>query len=349
MRRAKTMIIGVVVLGAIVGVLVYNKAKMQAKSKMNVMTAYPVSVATVGKMHVSETLSLTGTIVANNDVSIVAETQGRVVGVHAKVGDLVRAGATLVQVDDELRKAEFIKAEVSYERAKKDADRFSKLRDENAATDWQKENAWQAYKIAEAEYIRARKAYRDTKISSPIAGIVTARLVDVGTMVQPAMVVANVVDISKLKVKLNVPEKDVFRLKVGDPVKVTTDVYPGVHFAGTVTSISAKGDASHNYPVEIALPNTKHHPLRAGMFGRVSITTASATDALVVAKEAILNVDDNPTVFVAENGIARARAVKLGVRSETRIQILEGLKEGERVVTFGQGKLKDGQPIQYAQ
>ncbi|MDL1893836.1 efflux RND transporter periplasmic adaptor subunit, partial [Sphingobacteriales bacterium CHB3] len=191
---------------------------MQAKSKTTVITSYPVSVANVTKSQLSETLSLVGTIAANSDVAIVSETQGRVVAINANVGDFKSSGAMLVQIDDELKKAEFIKAEVNYERAKKDAERFKSLREERAATEWQKENAWQAFKVAEAQYVRSRKEYRDTKISTPIAGIVTSRPVDVGTMVQPGMVVANVVDISKLKVRLNVAEQDAFKLKAGDPV-----------------------------------------------------------------------------------------------------------------------------------
>jgi RND family efflux transporter MFP subunit len=164
-------------------------------------------------------------------------------------------------------------------------------------------------------------------------------------MVQPGMVVANVVDISKLKVKLNVAEQEAFKLKVGDPVEVTTDVYPGVAFEGKVATVSAKGDGSHSYPVEITLLNSKRHPLKAGMFGRVTIKTNSASNALVISKELVLNEDTKPIVFTAENGVARERTVKLGARSRDSVQILEGLSEGELVVSFGQRKLKDGSAI----
>lgn len=346
MRRIKIIGITVIVLGAIVGVLLHNKAQMQAKSKTNTVTSYPVSVANVGKMQLSESLSLTGTIAANVDVAIVAETQGRVVGVNAQVGDFKRAGATLVHIDDELRKAEYMKAEVNYERAKKDADRFSKLRDENAATEWQKENAWQGYKIAEAEYIRARKAYRDTKISSPIAGVVTARPVDIGTMVQPGMVVANVVDISKLKVKLNVAEQDVFKLKAGDPVEVTTDVYPGVKFEGTIASISAKADESHMYPVEITLPNSKQNPLKAGMFGRVNFVSMKSSNAIAIPREALVGSIKNPQVFVVENSVAKRRDLVVGDAVGSSVTVLHGLNEGETIVVNGQNNLKDGVVIE---
>jgi len=349
MRRLKVVVFGVIALGTIIGILWHNKIQMQAKAKSNVAAPFPVAVTPVTKGTLLETLSLTGTIAANNDVAIVSETQGRVVAINANVGDFKRAGSVLLRVDDELKKAEYMKAEVIYERARKDADRFKSLRDEHAATDWQKENAWQGYKMAEAEYVRARKAYGDTKISTPISGVVTARLVDVGATVQSGMVVANVVDISKLKVKLNVPEQDAFKLKVGDAVEITTDVYPGEVFSGRLATIGAKGDASHSYPVEISLPNSKQYPLKAGMFGRVTINTKSAENALVISKELVLNEDAKPTVFVAENGVARERAVKLGARSRDSVQVLAGLKENELVVSFGQRKLKDGSAIQYAQ
>lgn len=349
MKRLKVIAIGVVLLGAIVGTLWHNKMQMQAKSKTTVVTSYPVSVTTVSKEHLTESLSLVGTISASNDVAIVAETRGRVVAVHANVGDAKAAGSVLVQVDDELKKAEFIKAEVNYERAKKDAERYTALRAERAATEWQKESAWQAFKVAEAQYIAARKEYRDTKISTPIAGVVNARPVDIGTMVQPGMVVANVVDISKLKVRLNVAERDAFKLKVGDPVEITTDVYPGVTFNGTIASISPKADESHTYPVEITLSNSKANPLKAGMFGRVSFISVKGEETLSIPREALVGSIKNPQVFVVVNGVAQQRDLVVGDVVGRNIAVLKGLNEGDTVVINGQNNLKDSVAVDIVQ
>ncbi len=346
MKRVKVVAIGVIVLGAIVGTLWNNKVQMQAKSKSNVVTSFPVSVTKVSSETLSESLSLVGTITANNDVAIVSETQGRVVAVDAKIGDFKGNGSVLIRIDDELKKAEYVKAEVNYERAKKDAERFKALREERAATEWQKENAWQGFKIAEAEYVRARKAYRDTKISTPISGVVTSRPVDVGVMVQPGMVVANVVDISKLKVRLNVAEQDAFKLKVGDPVEVSTDVYPGKTFSGRIASISAKGDESHTYPVEITLPNSKVNPLKAGMFGRVSFVSMTSSRALSIPRESLVGSIRNPQVFVIENGLAKHRDLVVGDVIGKNISVLKGLREGETVVVSGQNNLKDSVTVE---
>lgn len=341
MKRLKAIVITTIIILAVGAILWHNKSQMQARSKTNIITAYPVSVTTVGKTQLAETLSLVGTIVANNDVPVVSETQGRVVAIFANVGDEKPAGSVLVQVDDELKKAEFMKAEILYERARKDAERYRSLREEHAATEWQKENAWQAFKVAEAQYIRARKEYRDTKISTPIAGVVTARPVNVGTMVQPGMVVANVVDISRLKVKLNVAERDVFKMKVGDAVEITTDVYPGVTFTGTIANISAKADESHTYPVEITLANSKQHPLKAGMFGRVTFVSMPKTQALSIPREALVGSVKQPRVFVVANGMALQRNLVVGDLIGNRIAVLNGLQEGEIVVVNGQNNLKD--------
>jgi RND family efflux transporter MFP subunit len=341
MKRLKVIVIGVVVFGGVVSILLNNRSKINAKSQTPILSAFPVTVATVSRQQLSEDLSLVGTIAANNDVAIVSETQGKVTAVFAKVGDYKEAGSSLIQVDDELKRAEYEKAEVNYERAKKDSERFASLREQHAATEVQKENAWQAFKIAEAQFITARRQYRDTRITTPISGVVSARNVDVGSMVQDKMVVANVVDISTLKVKLNVAELDAFKLRAGDNVEVTTDVYPGVSFRGRISTISAKADEGHTYPVEVTLPNSREHPLRAGMFGRVSFNSVQRSPTLAIPRESLVGSMKQPQVFVVEGDRARLRNIVVGDESGNAIIVLSGLKDGESVVASGQNNLKD--------
>jgi RND family efflux transporter MFP subunit len=341
MKRARRIIIGVIVAGGVISILLNNRAHINAKSRNDFQAAIPVSVVDVKSERHSETLSLVGTIMAENDVAIVAETGGKVKEIFAKVGDYREAGSPLIQVDDEIKKADFERAQVNYDRAKKDMERYASLRNEQAATEIQKDNAYQAFKVAEAQYIVARRQLRDTKISTPISGVVTARNVDLGSMVTDKMVVANVVDISHLKVKLNVSEFDAFKLKAGDRVEVSTDVYPGVTFDGKITSISAKADEGHTYPVEIMLENNKTHPLRAGMFGRVDFVSITATEALAIPRKSLVGSMKAPQVFVVENGLARKRDIVVGSAVGTDLLVLGGLHTGETVVVNGQNNLKD--------
>src|ERR1035441_9150005 len=250
MKQVKIIIILVVVISVIVGLLLHNKSLMAAKSKNEQIEAYPVTIALVQNEKVTNNLELVGTITANNDVAIVSEAQGRVVKVLAQVGDYKPAGSVLFQLDDELKLEAYKTAEVNYLKAKKDYERYDALYNGKSVTDAQYEQVKLAYQASESQYVLAKREYNDTKITTPISGIVTARIVDLGNYVNKASVVANVVDISKLKVKLNVAEKDAFKLRTNDNVNVATDVYPGVIFNGKISSISSKADEAHTYRSE---------------------------------------------------------------------------------------------------
>ncbi len=345
MNRIKVFTISVLVLGAVVGILLYNKSRMEARSKSDILTNVPVSVAVVSSGKAGDDRMLVGTVSANNDVAVVSETQGRVTKVLADVGDRREAGSVLIQVDDELKHANFATAEVNYLKAKRDLERFESLVKEDAATDQQVEAARLACKSAEAQFVTARREYRDTKITTPISGTITARPVDVGAYVQKGTPVANVVDLSSLRVKLNVAEKDVFALKTGSPVEVTTDVYPGVMFAAKIHTISDKSDESHSYPVEVILANSREHPLRSGMFCKVSFTSSASPNALTIPREALIGSTKKPQVFRIEGNLARLADVVIGSEFGTQIAVQKGLTAGDKIVISGQNNLQDGSSI----
>jgi RND family efflux transporter MFP subunit len=341
MRNKKVIIISIVIIAAIIAILFYNKSRSTLKSKSEILTSISVSVTKVEKQKLSTTRLMVGTIAAYNDVAIISETSGKVTAVRAEVGQHVAAGGLIVQVDDELKKAAFISAETNYEKAKKDLERFESLYKQKATTDQQIEVARLAVKAAEAQYVVSRRQYNDTKISTPISGIVTSRNIDVGTYVSNNMLVANVVDISRLKVKINVSESDAFGLKSGDKVDVTTDVYPSVKYSGKIKSISSKADEAHTYPVEVTLDNSKQYPLKAGMFGRISFASKMNSDVLAIPREALVGSMKTPQVYIVDGGVARLRNIVAGSEIGTAISVLGGLKEGDIVVTNGQNNLKD--------
>jgi RND family efflux transporter MFP subunit len=344
MKRLKYIGMAIVVLGAIVAMLLYNKAKVQAKTKPDVIDSYSVSVTTVAIQKISENISSVGVTAAYNDVNVISETQGRVTAVYAKVGDYKPAGSVLFQVDDEVKKANFNLAEANYQKTKKDLERYEMLVKQKSATDAQYEAAKLANSNAEANYIVAKRQLKDTKITTPISGVVASRLVDVGSMVQgapQATLVANVVDISKLKVKVNVSETDAFKLKTGDKVDITTEVYPGVKLEGKIETISSKGDEAHTYPVEIVVSNGGKYPLKAGMFARVYFKTIQRNEMLAIPREALVGSVKVPQVFVVENGVAKLRNIILGGEYGTNVEVVSGLSTGETIVTSGQNNLTD--------
>jgi RND family efflux transporter MFP subunit len=345
MKNLRVWTITVVVIGAVVGILLYNKSRMDARSRNDILASIPVSVTTVALQTAGDERTLVGTVTPNNDVSIVSETQGRVTKVLAEIGDRRAAGSVIVQVDDELKRANFATAEVNYQKAKRDLERFENLLKQDAATDQQVEAARLGCKAAEAQFITARREYGDTKITTPISGTVTARPVNIGTYVQKGMPVANVVDLSTLRVKINVSEKEVFRLKPGDEVRVTTDVYPGFVAKANISTISDKSDESHSYPVEVLLSNSREHPLRSGMFCRVSFVSKAGSAALTIPREALVGSVKNPQVFTVANGRASLRDVLVAAEIGTQLIVSKGLSAGDKVVVSGQNNLVDSAAV----
>ncbi len=346
MNKTRIVISAIVIFSVIIAVLMYNKSRMAAKSKGAMLSAVPVTVHSVEQQQLSSDHSFVGTVSGNNDVAVVAETQGKITSVAVNVGDRVNAGTVMMQVDDELKKAAFLAAEVSYEKAKKDLDRQEALFREKSTTDAQLEGARLAFKSGEAQYILAKRQYNDTKIASPISGIVTARPVNVGAYVQSGNVVANVVDIANLKIRLNVAENDVFRLRIGETVAVTTEVYPGENFNGVISTISSKGDDAHTYPVEVKMKNSETHPLKAGMFARVSFTSMEQRSVLTIPRQALVGSVKNPKVFVVSNNTASLRDIVIASENGNMLEVSKGLSEGDIVVTNGQNNLKDGVTVE---
>ncbi|MEK6553141.1 MAG: efflux RND transporter periplasmic adaptor subunit [Bacteroidota bacterium] len=349
MKQWKTIVSVIVILVIIIAVLFMNKRKMAATTAGGIKDIYYVSVDKVAKKDISETLSLVGNITANNDVNIISETAGKITAVFTKVGDYKQAGSVLFQVDDELKKAAFMSAEANYEKAKKDYERFKTLYQQKSVSDSQLDQAKLGAAMAEAQYIVAKRQLEDTQIKTPISGYVSARYVDIGSMVQGApqpTLVANIVDISRLKVKLNLAERDAFLIKAGDQVKVTVDVYPGVIFNGRIESISSKGDEAHTYPVEISINNESVHPLKASMFARVEFTSLKNRETIVIPRESLVGSVKEPQVFVVENGIAKLRSLTVGNQSGIYVQVLQGLMEGETIVVNGQNNLVDNLKVE---
>ena len=337
----------VVALGLIVMTLMNNKAKSNAKAQQSELsTTLPVSVQSVNYTQLQEDLTLVGTVLANNDVTVISETSGRIKSVNVKVGDNVSAGTVLVAVDDELRQASLLSAQANYDKSKAEFDRIEALVKENAVTAAQMDGVRLGLKSAEAQLITARRQAKDTRVTAPISGQVTSRPVDLGAQLNPGSPVATIVDISKLKVKVNVAEAEVFKMKNGDKVNITTEVYPNVVFEGRVSSISAKGDEAHTYPVEIALVNSKTNPLRAGMFARATFASVKRDKFLAIPREALVGSVKDAHVYVVENGsTARLRTVSVGTEADGKLAIVQGLKEGESIVVNGQNNLKDGATV----
>ena len=344
-KKSLLALVLVIVIVVIVAIFLSNQNETNSPDKKQLYGDVPVSTTIVKKMQLVNNISLVGVVNASNDVNVISEAQGLVMDVKVKVGDNTNVGTVLFQIDDIIMQSNLASADINYLKAKRDFERSETLYQENSISAAQLDLARLGMKAAESQLTLAKKQLSDTKIKAPISGTINKLIVDVGTMVNPGTPVANIVDISTLKVLLNVSEKDAFQLKPGDPAEITTDVYPGVIFSGRVDNIAAKADEAHTYQVEVKLPNDRKNPLKAGMFARVNFALKNSTESLVIPRESLIGSIKDAYVYMIQGQIAKLKKVVVGQSSGDFLEILSGLNESDVIVTNGQNNLSDNSKV----
>jgi RND family efflux transporter MFP subunit len=187
--------------------------------------------------------------------------------------------------------------------------------------------------------------FEKAPVESPLTGIVGRVYVDKGTNVTTQTPIALVVDIDRVKVRLDVPEKYLPQVSIGQQARVRVEAYPGKVFTGTVTRISPVVETeTRTAPVEISIDNSGHR-LKPGMFAGIQLVLEKRENVPAVMKEAVIGREPSTYVFVVNGGIARMRDVKLGLSENDRIEVLKGLKAGDLVAVMGQERLRDGAAV----
>ncbi|MEI7491603.1 MAG: efflux RND transporter periplasmic adaptor subunit [Bacteroidota bacterium] len=341
MKKLYFTIIASVVVILIIAGLFFLGHKKENSGRQEVLSNVPVTIDTVIKKSLTNLVSMVGLIDPENDVEIISEAKGMITRLNFKIGDQVKKGTVLVEIDDAIIKSDLARQEINYFKAKRDFDRNKTLYEQNSISASQLDISRLDMQAAENDLTRAKRALDDTKVKAPINGTINTKKVNEGSYIQQNSSIGNIVDISTMKVKVSISEKDAFVLHPGDSVEITTDVYPGHRFLGHVDNIASKADEAHTYPVEIHLPNSAAFPLKGGMFGRINFTSITSRDAIAISRDALIGSVKNAQVFVIKGNIASLRNITIGRESGQLLEVLNGLEEGEMVVTSGQNNLSD--------
>ncbi|MDD5194917.1 MAG: efflux RND transporter periplasmic adaptor subunit [Candidatus Omnitrophica bacterium] len=187
--------------------------------------------------------------------------------------------------------------------------------------------------------------FEKAPVESPLSGIIGRVYVDIGENVTIQTPIALVVDMRRVKIQLDIPEKYYSKIALGQTAKVKVDAYPDEEFTGLVTKISPVVDLSTRAsPIEIAIDNPESK-LCSGMFSKVSLILAEHKNVAVILKEAIMGKEPNSYVYVIENQKAVLRNITVGIRQGSYYEIRDGLRQGDLVVIMGQQKLYDGAQV----
>ncbi|MEZ5102973.1 MAG: efflux RND transporter periplasmic adaptor subunit [Draconibacterium sp.] len=354
MKTVKQISVTLIIL-VLVGLAAYklnsNKEKIRETTELasQTISEIPVKIVLPQLGTINKQISTTGTVSATEELMVLSETQGKVKKIHKNVGDRVQKDEVIIEVDDETIAANVLVAEANFEQQTKDIERLQRLEQGNAIPKHDLEQARIGLKKAEADLITARKALNDTKIKAPISGIINKRLVENGQFVAGGMPVCEIVNTSKLKIWVKVPEKDIFKLAKGQIVNVAIPSLPGKTFNGKINSIGEKADNAMKFDAEVVMDNQNgEQRLKAGLFSEVLIPV-EATETILIEKTAITGSMKNPSVFVIEGDKAVMKQIIINESDDKFVEVVNGLKKEDRVVVSGQLNLNDGDRVKIIQ
>lgn len=343
-------IIGVIVVAVIViAGMVYQLQKNHDKINNTVTDSGISNVVNVNVTKVTEKgtgneLNLTGTLYPLTELNIASEAPGQITSLDIELGQNIMRGDVIAVIDNKLKQLAVRNAKINESKIERDLERFQNLYDGGTLTEQQLEDAKNAHEGAKIQLEQAEKMLADATVKAPFSGVITNKFVEKGAFINPGSPLATLIDISKLRVKLNVSESNIYEIKTGNQAVVTTDIYPGTEFSGKVTFVSAKGDESHNYPVEVELVNNKQFPLKAGTFVNVKIEALGAGDGLFIPRQALVGSTQDASVYVVENGKAKIRRITVK-NNGTDLQVMSGLTREDEIIVTGQINLEDGKEI----
>lgn len=348
MKKLIPIVIVVIFAGAIGFTLYSNKQIINEKNKPvdRSSIAIPVKVAQVSSVNVSGEFKLPAVLKPFEEVDITLNTSGKVKRLNFELGSKVRKGQVIGSIDSDIKAINLKNAELQVNKLKRDYDRIKDLFAGNAATQVELDNAEFNYKNAEYQVESLKQQIQDGNMVSPINGVVVSKDVEVGEFMSTGKSAAHVVDLSKMKTLVKVSEKDVYRLKEGMKVKVTSDVFADKPMEGTISFISPNGDVNHNYEVEVVISGASKVDLKAGTFVTVQFDIESSGDVLQIPKKALVEGVTNPTVYVANGKNVTLKKLVLGRDLGENIEVISGLNEGELVVVSGQINLSENSIIE---
>lgn len=350
-KRTYLWIFLLICVAAIAWKLSVNKNKSEAQAALAQVTGVfvPVEVALVQQETLTNQLEANGIFLPAKEMFVISETQGRVLQVYKGKGDWVREGDLIAKVDDELLQTELEATQANIAKLKKDRERLGNLIEGEAVAKNKIEDIELGLLAAEAKEKALKKQIANTSIKAPMSGTLGFRFIERGSVIGPGIQVAQITNLEKLFLMVNVTEHDVLHVYKGQGVSVAADVYPGRSIAGKVTNIGLRADNTFNYPVEIEVPNPKEAPLRAGMHAQARFTFDRNRQGLTVPRKAIAGSLQDAKVYVVEDSTAHLRRVTLGNVYANKVEVLSGLSEKEVVVITGQFNLSEGAKVEVVQ
>jgi RND family efflux transporter MFP subunit len=303
---------------------------------------------------VVQNISLTSVLNPLSSVDLVAELSGKITKINKKLGDFVTTTDVLAVIDDNIplnnfkqTKAQLLSAETNLKIAQLNLKSDTQLFQNGDISELAYENSQLAVKIAEANHRSAlanmslmKKAYNDTRIKSPISGLISRKTINLGTMVTPNMMIYRVVNLNTLKIEVGIPQEVIGRVKQGNTAEITISGLSRLKFTGVVRHISPQADEKTGaFMTEIHVQNTPDNQIKAGMTARVALTLMTKEKQIVLPDNVVMIKDGAEYVYKISGQRAKLSKIDVGESFGSQIAVDTGISAGDTIVIVGMKNL----------
>ncbi len=362
-----------------------NKQNAQAGAAA-VDASVPVEAVPVTRRSISASYSGTATLEPESEAQVAAKINGVLLKLMVEEGDQVKAGQVLARLDDENPRLNLAKAEASLRKLENDYRRSKEMFERKLLSVEQNDKIRYDLETQRATWELARLELSYTNITAPISGVISRRLVKVGNYIQVNQALFQIDNFDPLLAVLNVPERELNTLRADQIVRLRVDSIADQVFEGHIQRISPVVDsATGTFRVTCEFRDASAR-LKSGMFGRLEITYAEHEDVPTIPRAALIEEDGETAVFVVQSGaaaaaadklatkagsaavdrpaaptskaesgkdappipawVAKRRVIKIGYGDTNYVEVLDGLVEGDRVITLGRSAVRDGTAVQ---
>lgn len=313
------------------------------KNKEVSQEVIPVNVAAVETKNIISKKTYAGSLEGLRQSDIVAKISERIVNVNVHVGDYVKQGQIVIQLEKTGPASQYLQTQANYNNAEKNLNRMKILFKEGAVAEQSVDQAQTAFDIAKANFEAAKSA---VDLAAPIAGMVTAININPGDWVNPGQNLATIASVNQMIIKFNVSETEVENFNIGDQVSVYSEFNKNLKAEGKISEINRSASIdSRSFQIKARFDNTKNGFFKPGMFVKVDVILQSKENVIAVPNSAISYLSDKNIVYVVKDGLAFSKNVKVGLKNENYTEVKSGLSEGETIVTRGMNNLKDSTAV----
>ncbi len=308
-------------------------------------TPVPVETSTPFRSDIYATYSATASIASDADAPVTARVAGEVVELIVEEGDRVVQGQILARLDGQRVRLEMLAAKANLERAQKEYQRNDDLHERGLISSSTFEGLKFDLASLQASYDLKKLNHDYSNIRAPISGVVSSREIKSGENLAAGQVAFRITETKELVAYLQIPQSELTKFDAGLAATVSVASVPNEKFAATIVRISPTIDSRNGTFRATAIIDNADGYLAPGMFGRFMVSYEKHANALVIPANALLDEDEQTSVYVVQDDEVVRRSVKIGIEENGRLEILGGLQENDQIVVVGHSGLRDGSKV----